>query len=90
MALRPEAHAEMMTDAVHAALDQLRDAATARGVSCGALALAWVMAHPGCTAPVVGPSRGAPHLAHVAEALELEVTAEDHALLAQWFEGADV
>jgi aryl-alcohol dehydrogenase-like predicted oxidoreductase len=90
MALRPEAHVEMMTDAVHAALDQLRDAATARGVSCGALALAWVMAHPGCTAPVVGPSRGAPHLAHVAEALGLKVTADEHALLAQWFEGADV
>lgn len=88
MALRPDAHAASMTDAVHAALDRLRTAATARGVSCGALALAWMMAHPGCTAPVVGPSRSAPHLGHVAEALGLELTADEHALLTRWFEGA--
>src|SRR6478736_8934135 len=35
MALRPEAHAEMMTDAVHDALDRLRGAAAAHSVSCG-------------------------------------------------------
>jgi aryl-alcohol dehydrogenase-like predicted oxidoreductase len=88
MALRPEAHAELMTDAVHDALDQLRDAATVRAVSCGALALAWMMAHPACTAPIVGPSRAAPHLGHVAEALKLELTADEHALFATWFEAA--
>jgi aryl-alcohol dehydrogenase-like predicted oxidoreductase len=88
MALRPEANAELMTEAVHDALDQLRDAAAARGVSCGGLALAWMIAHPECTAPIVGPSRAAPHLDHVAEALKLELTADEHALFAEWFEAA--
>jgi len=88
MALRPEAHAGLMTDAVHDALDQLRDAAAARSVSCGGLALAWMIAHPACTAPIVGPSRAAPHLSHVAEALKLELTADEHALFATWFAAA--
>ena len=86
MALRPEAHPKIMTDAVYDALDRLRSAAAARGVSCGGLALAWMIAHPECTAPIVGPSRAAPHLDHVAEALELELTADEHALFAEWFE----
>lgn len=86
MALRPDAHADLMTDAVHDALDQLRDAAAARGVSCGGLALAWVIAHPECTAPIVGPSRTPPHLGHVVEALKLELTGDQHAQLTMWFE----
>lgn len=88
MALRPEGQGELMTDAMHDALDQLRGAAATRDVSCGALALAWVIAHPECTAPIVGPSRMAPHLGHVAEALELALTAHDHAQFASWFEAA--
>ena len=88
MALRPEAHAEMMTDAVHDALDRLGSAASARSVSCAGLALAWVISHPDCTAPVVGPSRVAPHLDHLAEALELVLTSEERAQIASWFEAA--
>jgi aryl-alcohol dehydrogenase-like predicted oxidoreductase len=88
MALRPEAHAEMMTDAVHDALDRLRSAAAAHSVSCGGLALAWVIAHPDCTAPVVGPSRAAPHLDHLAEALDLVLAPEERAQIASWFEAA--
>jgi len=86
MALRPEAHAESMTDAVHDALDRLRSAAAARSVSCGGLALAWVIAHPDCTAPIVGPSRAAPHLGHLAEALELVLAPEERVQIASWFE----
>ena len=89
MALRPEGYGELMGDAVHDALDQLRDAAAARGVSCGALALAWIIAHQGCAAPVVGPSRAAPHLGHVVEALAVELTADEHAQLTTWFETAN-
>jgi len=85
MALRPEGHAELMTDAVHDALDRLRAAAADRDVSCGALALAWIMAHPDCDAPVVGPSRSAPHLGHVAEALRLQRDRADHAEIERWF-----
>lgn len=88
MALRPEAHAELMTDAVHDALDRLRSAAAARAVSCGGMALAWVISHPDCTAPVVGPSRVAPHLDHLAEALKMGLTAEERAQIASWFEAA--
>ena len=85
MALRPEVHAQMMTDAVHDALDRLRSAAAARGVSCAGLALAWVISHPDCTAPVVGPSRLAPHLQHLSEALQLVLTAQERAQMASWF-----
>jgi aryl-alcohol dehydrogenase-like predicted oxidoreductase len=88
MALRPEAVGELMTDAMHDALDELRGAAAARDVSCGGLALAWVIAHPECTAPIVGPSRTAPHLGHVAEGLKLALTADEHARFASWFEAA--
>ena len=88
MALRPEDHAEMMTDAVHDALDRLRSAAAAHSVGCGGLALAWVIALPDCTAPVVGPSRVAPHLDHQAEALDLVLAPEERAQIASWFEAA--
>jgi len=50
------------------------------------MALAWVISHPDCTAPVVGPSRVAPHLGHLAEALKLVLTAEERAQIASWFE----
>lgn len=88
MALRPEAHAGLMTDAVHDALDRLRSAAAERAVSCAGMALAWVISHPDCSAPVVGPSRVAPHLGHLAEALRLALTAEERARVASWFEAA--
>jgi aryl-alcohol dehydrogenase-like predicted oxidoreductase len=88
MALRPEAHANVMTDAVHDALDRLRGAADARSMSCGGLALAWLIGHPDCTAPVVGPSRAAPHLDHLAEALGLVLAPEEHAQIASWFAAA--
>jgi len=88
MALRPEAHAKMMTDAVHDAIDRLRSRAAAHSVSCGGLALAWLIAHPDCTAPIVGPSRAAPHLDHLAEALDLVLAAEERAQIASWFEVA--
>ncbi|MEO8740870.1 MAG: aldo/keto reductase [Casimicrobiaceae bacterium] len=88
MALRPDGISERMSEAMHGALDQLRGAAAARGVSCAALALAWMISHPECTAPIVGPSRTAPHLGHVAEALSIELTADEHALFTHWFEVA--
>jgi aryl-alcohol dehydrogenase-like predicted oxidoreductase len=71
LALRPEGFNELLTERFHDTLDGLRATADARGVSCGAVALAWILAHPDVTAPVVGPSRTLPHLAHVGEALRL-------------------
>ena len=72
MALRPDGTA--LTDATHDALDTLRGVAQARASSSAAVALAWIIGHPDCAAPVAGPSRTAPHLGHVAEALSLTLT----------------
>ena len=88
LALRPEGFAEQMTDTVHDAIDQLRAEAETRGVSCAALALAWVIAHPDCSAPLVGPARASAHLGHVAEAIDMTLSAEDYARMSAWFESA--
>ncbi|MBK7472154.1 MAG: aldo/keto reductase [Betaproteobacteria bacterium] len=69
-------------------LDRLRGAAAERSVSSGSLALAWLIAHPDCTAPIVGPSGATPHLNHLAEALDLVLAAEERARIATWFEAA--
>jgi aryl-alcohol dehydrogenase-like predicted oxidoreductase len=73
LALRPEGYDEMLTDRVHDALDRLRETAAAHGVSAAALALRWIISHPECSAPVVGPARGSDPLGHVAQALDLQV-----------------
>ena len=52
------------------------------------LSMAWVIAHPDCTAPVVGPSRAAPHLDHLAQALNLMLAPEERAQIASGFEAA--
>jgi aryl-alcohol dehydrogenase-like predicted oxidoreductase len=86
--LRPEGVAERLVGPVYDALGRLQQFAAARGVSSAALSLAWVISHEDCTAPVVGPSRTAPHLGHVAEALDISLTPEERTLLAGWFETA--
>ena len=79
MALRPDGTA--LTDATHDALDTLQDVAQARGTSSAAMAMAWNIGHPDCAAPVAGPSRMAPHLGHVAEAVSLTLTDRERDLL---------
>jgi aryl-alcohol dehydrogenase-like predicted oxidoreductase len=54
-------------------------------VSTAALALAWVLQHPDCTAAVIGPSRTPPALAHVAEAMTLSLSPDEHDQLADPF-----
>jgi aryl-alcohol dehydrogenase-like predicted oxidoreductase len=73
LALRPDGVDELLTAAVHDAIDHLADTARGFGVSCGALAMAWVLHHPDVAAPVSGPSRTSPHLAIAAEALTVEL-----------------
>jgi aryl-alcohol dehydrogenase-like predicted oxidoreductase len=69
MALRPDGVDEMLTPAVHDAIDRLRYAAEGRhGVECGTLALAWLLHHREVTAPVIGPARRSPHLELAARA----------------------
>lgn len=88
LALRPEGFDRLLTDPVHDALDHLRETANRGGVDSAALALAWLMTDPDCTAPVVGPSRDAPHLAHLAVALGVTLTSEQREMLRIPFAGA--
>lgn len=70
------------------AVDQLGSEATERGTQTGALALAWLMAHPEVAAITTAPSRRPPHLALLAEAFTLKVTADDLADWSAWFDSA--
>ncbi len=85
LSLRPEGYDELLTPAVHDAIDRLRAESETRQVSTAALALAWVIQHPDCTAAVVGPSRSAPSLAHVTEAMTITLSRAEHDLLTGWF-----
>ena len=44
--------------------------------------MAWVVGHPDCAAPVAGPSRMAPNLGQVAEAMSLTLTDSERELFA--------
>ncbi len=80
MTQRPDGYRKYENDACFDALEAFEHEATARGVSMGGLALAWLLGVPEITAVVVGPTR-AEHLEPVREALSLELTAEEHAHL---------
>jgi 1-deoxyxylulose-5-phosphate synthase len=89
MALRPDGVDEMLTPAVHDAIDRLREAAEGRhGVECGTLALAWLLHHPEVTAPVIGPARRSPHLELAARALQVAVSDKEFAEIGSWFASA--
>jgi 1-deoxyxylulose-5-phosphate synthase len=88
MALRPEGLDKILSERVFDALDLLGGEAMKRDVTSAGLALAWMLAHAHCTAPVVGPARSAPHLAHVAEATALALTAEEASQIGEWFSHA--
>jgi len=55
MTLRPEPYAHLVTDRVFAGLSALADEARARRVDITALAIAWVLHHPGVDAAIIGP-----------------------------------
>jgi aryl-alcohol dehydrogenase-like predicted oxidoreductase len=74
-----------VTPALHDALDQLHAAAVGRGTTTGALALAWLIAHPGVAALTTAPSRTSPHLALVDAALRIRVSADEAAIWSAWF-----
>ncbi len=76
MTLRPEPYRNFLNQQTFAKLAALQDYAAQRGVSMAALALAWVMAHPLVTAPIVGPRR-LEHFEPVEQALELTLTPEE-------------
>src|SRR3979411_1443620 len=55
VALRPQPYEHLMNARTFQAIDALRAAAVERGVDTGALALAWVLSHPGVTSALIGP-----------------------------------
>jgi len=61
-------------------LAALRGMAQARGVSTAQIALAWLLGNPAVTAPIVGATK-MEHLDEAAEALALELTAEERRTL---------
>ncbi len=88
LALRPEGFDKILSDHVFDALERLEVEAIKLDVTCAGLALAWILANAHCTAPVVGPARFAPHLAHVAEATALALTPEEASRISAWFSRA--
>jgi aryl-alcohol dehydrogenase-like predicted oxidoreductase len=85
LALRPDGTEELLTPAVHDAIDRLRDAADRRGVDCGALALAWLLHQRDVSAPIVGPARLTPHLALAARALSVSLSDGEVTEIESWF-----
>ena len=62
----------------HAVADRTEETALKYGVSPAQIALAWLLAQPGVTAPIVGASKPH-HLEEAVAALKLDLTPEDRA-----------
>lgn len=82
MTLRPEPYAEFVDDRIFRNLEALQRYAAKRQTDITSLSLAWVMAHPLVTAPIIGPRR-AEHFEPVRRALELDLTAEERDSIAK-------
>jgi aryl-alcohol dehydrogenase-like predicted oxidoreductase len=85
LALRPEDRS--LSTALFTAIDRLAEAALQRGVSTGALALAWVMQHAQVTSAIAGPARRAEHLKLAREALGIELDEASRQEIGGWFSG---
>ncbi len=70
----------MYTEADERVADRVAEVARERGVSAAQVALAWLLAKPGVSAPIVGASRMA-HLEDAVAAVALTLTAEETARL---------
>ncbi len=85
MTLRPEPYQRLLSADVFRGLGALQAAAAERGADMAALALAWVMAHPLVTAPILGPRRPE-QLDPARRALEIRLTSEERETIAGFFE----
>ena len=68
------------TDIGYAVLEAVQQIAAEKGASASQIALAWVNSQPGITAPIIGP-RTMAHLEDNLGALQVELSADDHARL---------
>ncbi len=75
---RTDEYAQQMyyQDADFAVVDRVTDIARQRAVSNAVVALAWVLAQPGITAPIIGASK-MQHLEDAVKALEIKLTDEE-------------
>jgi aryl-alcohol dehydrogenase-like predicted oxidoreductase len=85
LALRPDGNEQLLTPAVHDAIDRLRDVADSRGTECGAVALAWLLHRTDVSAPIIGPARLTPHLGLAAGALDVSLSDREVIEIESWF-----
>lgn len=85
MTLRPEPYERLEQDAVFAGIAAFAKAADERGVSMGALAMAWVLNHPHTTAVITGP-RKPEHLDLARDALSIELSPAERDSLSALFD----
>ena len=69
-------------DSDFAVVDRVSEIARKRGVSNMQVALAWVLAQPGITSPIIGASK-MPHLEEAVAALELKLDESELKALAE-------
>jgi 1-deoxyxylulose-5-phosphate synthase len=69
-------------DGDNAVIDRLTEIAKKRGVSNAQVALAWLLAQPGVTAPIIGANKPA-HLDDAVKALDLKLDADELKALAE-------
>lgn len=86
MTLRPEPYQQFLNEQIFQRLDRLQAYATERGTSMAGLALAWLMAQPLVTAPIIGPRR-LEHFEPVRQALELNLSAAERQQITEMMEG---
>ena len=72
-------------DSDYTVVDRITEVAKQRGVSNSQIALAWMLAKPGVTAPIIGASKLA-HLEEALKALEIKLTPEEMKSLEEPYE----
>jgi len=75
-------HKLYYSDADFAVVDRVTEVANKHGVSNMQIALAWILAQPGITAPIIGASK-MPHLEEAIAALSVKLHAGDLKTLAE-------
>jgi aryl-alcohol dehydrogenase-like predicted oxidoreductase len=82
MTLRPEPYQQFLNEQTFQKLDRLAAHAAEHGTDMASLALAWVMAHPLVTAPIIGPRR-LQHFEPVERALGIRLAAEERQTISE-------
>lgn len=82
MTLRPEPYQQFLNEQTFQKLDRLAAYAAERGTDIASLALAWIMAQPLVTAPIIGPRR-LQHFEPVERALELRLATEERQTISE-------